>query len=218
MQPYNGDPNQAPGPPQNQPPAQPYNNYPGSQPSGNYPGPQPTNYNGNWQQPLPNRPYYGPPAVQPKKGLPVWVWIIGGLVALGVIGGILAAAGALTASVSFTTGGSQAVKEVTLAKGYQNGEAVNPTTTFSPQDNPLHSVVKLENTKAGTLLKSVWTAVDAGGEQNFEIGSKTLTLTDARNYTADYTVELPKPWPVGKYKFELYINDKLEKTVNFTVQ
>jgi hypothetical protein len=230
MQPYNGNPNYNPNPNQpaspqpGQPPVQPAN-YPYPQ-SNNYPGyNQPGNFNGNPQPPYPNNPYpnpnnayYAPVAAPAKKGLPGFAWVLIGLVTLGVIVGLLVATGVLTGSVSFSTG-EMTVKEVTLAKGFQDGKAVNPTTTFSPQDNPLHSVVTMENVKDGTQLKGVWTAIDAGGEQNFEIGSKAITATFAyQSYTAHFTIDLPQAWPVGKYKFELFINDKLEKSVNFTVQ
>ncbi|MDB5080832.1 MAG: hypothetical protein JWP00_2756 [Chloroflexi bacterium] len=203
--------------PTNQAPVQP-NGYPGNPPNNNY------GNNGNWQQPYPNSPYYGQPPVKAKSGVPVWAWIVGAVAVFVVLGGILAATGVLTGSVNvstsntFTTSSGIRVREVTLAKGYKDESAVSPTTTFSPSDNPLHSVVKLENAPTGTTVTGAWTAVNAGGEQNVEIGSKELRLESGKNFTAHFSVELPRPWPVGSYKFELYLNDKLEKTVDFTVK
>lgn len=202
-------------------PRPPYQNQPQqysySQPQSQYP----QSNNPNWSQPnaYQPQPYYGQPAAPAKKGLPTWVMVVGGLVVVGLLVGLLAATGVLKGSFSFTTGGGpMRVADVTLAKGYNNETAVNPTTTFSPTDNPLHSVVKLENTTAGARITGVWTVIDAGGEQNFEIGRKELTLEAGSTYTAHFTAELNQDWPEGKYKFELLVNDKLEKTVNFTVQ
>lgn len=201
-------------------PNQPQSPYPNQPRPPQYP--QPNNYNAyNNQPPQPYQayPYYGQPvAPARKKGLPVWALVVGGLVVVGLLIGLLVATGVIKGSFSVTTGGAMRVAEVTLAKGYSNEKAVNPTTTFSPTDNPLHSVVKIENTTAGARITGVWTAIDAGGEQNFEIGRKELILEAGNTYTANFTAELNQDWPVGTYKFELLVNDKLEKTVNFTVQ
>lgn len=222
-------PSYTPTPDQNQAPVQPQQPYgysqapvqPGGQPN-QYPANQ-QNYNNannpNWQQPYAyqNSPYYAQPQAPAKKGLPVWALIGGIVVVLGLVAGLLAATGVLKGSIS-VSGGGMRVAEVTLAKGFNNDEAVNPTTTFSTTDNPLHAVVKIENATAGARVIGVWTVVDAGGEQNLEIGRKELSLEAGNTYTAHYTAELPQEWPVGKYKFEVYLNDKLEKTVQFSVK
>ncbi len=214
---YTPDRNQAPVPPQ-----QPYgynhpSGLPGGQPNynnGHNPNPQP-----NWQQPYPyqNQPYYAQPQASAKKGLPVWALIGGSVIILGLVVGLLVATGVLKGSIT-VSGGTMGVAEVTLAKGFSNDQAVNPATTFSPTDNPLHAVVKIENAVAGARVTGVWTVVDAGGEENFEIGRKELSLEAGNTYTAHYTAELNQDWPVGKYKFEVYLNDKLEKTVEFSVK
>ncbi|HEX2911372.1 MAG TPA: hypothetical protein VH186_11220 [Chloroflexia bacterium] len=227
MQPYNNNPNQPPY--QNQPPAQPgqYPNQPPAQPN-QYPNqppyynqnnqPNPNYYQGNWQQPYPNNPNAVQPQGRAKKGLPAWMIVLLVVVVVGIIGGVLVAIGAVTGSVSFYTSGTLRVTDVTLAKDYKNDQAVNPTTTFSPTDNPIHAVVKLENPSADAKITGVLTAVNAGGEQNFEVARKDLALEAGKSYTANFTFSLAQDWPVGQYKFDLYLNDKLEKTVNFTVQ
>jgi len=204
-------------PNQNQAPIQAHPPY-GYNPSPVQPGCQP-NGQSSWQQPYPyqNQPYYAQPKAPAKKGLPVWAIIGGIVVVLGLLVGLLVATGVLKGSIT-VSGGAMRVAEVTLAKGYSNDEAVNATTTFSPTDNPVHAVVKIENATAGARVTGVWTVVDAGGEQNFEIGRKELSLEAGNTYTAHYTAELTQDWPVGKYKFEVYLNDKLEKTVEFTVK
>lgn len=208
-------PNQPQSPYQNQPPPPQYNQ------QQQYP--QPNNYNAYNNQPqqpptYQAYPYYGQPAAPTKKGMPVWMMLVGGLAVVGLLVGLLVATGVLKGSFSFTTGGAMRVTDVTLAKGYSNEQAVNPTTTFKPSDNPLHSVIKLENPTVGARITGVWTAVDAGGEQNFEIGRKELKIEPGSSNTAHFSVELNQDWPAGTYKFELLVNDKLEKTVNFTVQ
>lgn len=225
-------PNQTPYQPQHQPPAQPgaqppypySNNQPygyGQQP-GQQSGQQPYVQPGQGQQPYQYsvRPYNAQQAglqAPARKGLPIWAIIGGVIVVLGLLVGLLAATGVLKGSITVSSGGMH-VAGVTLAKGYDNDSAVNPTTTFRPIDNPIHAVVTIENATAGSRVTGVWSLVDAGGEQNLEIGRKELSLEAGNTYTAHYTAELTQDWPMGKYKFEVYLNDKLEKTVEFTVQ
>ncbi|MBN9388623.1 MAG: hypothetical protein J0I20_11265 [Chloroflexi bacterium] len=198
-------PNQSQTPNQYQAPAQPQPPYGYGQPNSQS---QPYHYQA--------QPYAAAPAPA-KKGLPVWAIIGGIVVVLGLVVGLLVATGVLKGSVT-VYGGGMRVADVVLAKGYSNEEAVNPSTTFSPTDNPLHAVVKIENTTAGARVTGVWTVLAAGGETNLELGRKELSLEGGNTYTAHYSLELNQPWPVGKYKFEVYVNDKLEKTVEFTVK
>jgi hypothetical protein len=226
MQPNN--PNQPPYQNNGQPPAynspQPPQGYNPNQPPGGYP----PNYNPNYQPqpPYPNAPYYGqggpqggPQGGAPrKKGMPGCVVALLVAVAVVVVLGVVGVAtGTLTGSFSFGTGPMQ-ITDATMAKGFSNNEAVNPTSTFSPTDNPFYCVVKVENTSAGATLKGVWTAVDAGGAQNQQIATKTLNLDAGKNYTAHFDLSLTNNLPTGSYKFDIYLNDTLAKTLNFTVQ
>lgn len=111
------------------------------------------------------------------------------------------------------SGGPPSVESVKLVRG----ESEDVGTTFKPNDNPLRAVVKIANPKEGTKVRGVWTVVDAGGEKNFKLPEKELVLQNIQN-TVDFTVTLPQEWPTGKYKFEVFINDTLEKTVDFTIQ
>jgi len=124
---------------------------------------------------------------------------------LGLFVIMIAACAASTASVS----------QVTMAHGYKDGSAVDPTTTFQPTDLVIHGVVTLANAPDDTKLKAVWTAVDAGGGQikNQKITENEVTTGG----TADFTITSKDPWPAGSYKMDLYMNDTLVKTVPFTV-
>lgn len=209
-QPYN--PNQPPGYNPNQPQGFNPNQPPGynpNQPPGGYP---------NYPPPYPNAPNYNPNVPPRKKGMSGCVIaIIAAVVVVVVLGIIGVAAGAITGSFTFGTGPMQ-VTDATMAKGFANNEAVNPTSTFSPTDNPFYCVVKVENTTAGATLKGVWTAIDAGGAKNQQIASKTLNLDAGKNYTAHFDLSLTNNLPTGTYKFDVYLNDTLARTLNFTVK
>lgn len=87
---------------------------------------------------------------------------------------------------------------------------------FKPADNPQKFAVKMSETGAGRV-KAVFTAVDADGQKNVKLLEKELELTAAMN-TASYSLKLPGDFPVGTYKIDVFVNDKLAKTVEYKVQ
>ena len=62
----------------------------------------------------------------------------------------------------------------------------------------------------------VWTAVDTSAGQNVEVAQKEFTGMAVNSIKAQ--VELPSDWPTGKYRLDIYLNDALGKSVDFTVQ
>lgn len=113
------------------------------------------------------------------------------------------------------------ITQATLAKDVEPGslKPIDPTTTF-PTDQPIiHLVVNVANAPADTKVKSVWTAVDVGevAPANTLIAETEVTLTTSGN--AHFTLSIPDTgvWPVGKYKVDVYLNDKLDRTLEYTV-
>ncbi len=202
QQPPQGQPPQYPNQPpmQGQPPPYPYQ----QQPQGQYP----------YQQPPPQgqypyqQPGY-PPTPAPKKGgFPVWGWFAIILVVL-----LLLTGGGYLVTFGF---GDPSIKTAVMAKGFKDNKAVDETKVFSPKDNPFNCVVNLTNPKIDTKVKAVWFAVDADGVQNKKILDKEVT-TENRESVIQFTLTLPQDWPVGKYKVDLYLNNKLDRTLEFSV-
>ena len=74
----------------------------------------------------------------------------------------------------------------------------------------------LKNAPDDTKLKAVWTAVSAEGvDPNFMIDEVEFTSGDE---LVHFTLENDNLWPAGQYKVEIYLNDKLDKTLTFDVQ
>jgi hypothetical protein len=109
------------------------------------------------------------------------------------------------------------IQSATLAKGYDNVEAVDPTNVFAPDDVVIHLVVKVDNAVEGTSLKAVWSVAEAEGYEPQVIDEIPYTLGGGEN-VADFTLSNDKPWPVGKYKVELYLSDSLVQTLEYEVQ
>jgi hypothetical protein len=87
------------------------------------------------------------------------------------------------------------------------------TSTFSA-DQTFYCVVGLDNAPDDTKVKAVWYTVDDAGtatkliEKELVGGKGPITFNASNN----------GPWPVGKYKVEIYLNDKLDKTLEFSVE
>ena len=121
-------------------------------------------------------------------------------------------------SVSFSTAN---IPQAVLAKDVKGDtfEPVNPTSTFPPDQAVINLVVTVANAPSDTKVKTVWTAIDVGdaAPANTKIDEAELTMNDSGN--AHFTLSSPSTgvWPVGKYKVEIYLNDKLDRTLEYTI-
>jgi hypothetical protein len=88
-------------------------------------------------------------------------------------------------------------------------------TTVFVQDDVFYSIVEVANAPDDTVTKAMWYAVNAEGiDPNFFIAEAEF------NGGGELTFDLTNNdllWPVGKYKVEIYLDDTLEKTLEFTV-
>jgi outer membrane usher protein FimD/PapC len=87
------------------------------------------------------------------------------------------------------------------------------TTTFTP-DQTFYAVVTLNNAPDTTKTKAVWYTVDENGDatqiaEKEVIGSGSPITFNATNSNA---------WPAGTYRVEIYLNDKVNNTIDFTVE
>ena len=103
------------------------------------------------------------------------------------------------------------VKSITLMNAEEE-----TVTSFKPSDLTQKAAIEFSETGAGKV-KCVFTAVNADGQKNVKILEKEVELTSLMN-TANFSVKLPNPFPVGDYKLDVYLNDKLVKTHNYKVQ
>ena len=94
------------------------------------------------------------------------------------------------------------------------------TTNFAPDVPELFAMFKTKGAQSGDKLRGVWIAEDVGSAApaNSKIDEKTLTM-DGDTDDGDLSLSKPtKGWPVGKYRFEIYVNDKLVTTTRFTIE
>src|ERR1700726_3729652 len=100
------------------------------------------------------------------------------------------------------------------------GPEDDPTTTFATDTPKVFAMFKTVGVQKGDKIRGVWIAENVGSAApaNSKIDEKALTL---EGDTDDGVFSLSKPtkgWPAGKYRLEIYANDKLATTVKFTVE
>lgn len=96
-------------------------------------------------------------------------------------------------------------------------ESGTPETTRFSQDQPtFYCIVELANAPDDTTVRAVWTAVSAEGtEANFLLDETELTSGDG---TLTFDLTNDQLWPVGSYSVDLYLNEKLDRTLTFEVR
>ncbi len=117
---------------------------------------------------------------------------------------------------SLACGASFSTAKIADAKMTSDSEGTQETTKFA-QDQVFYCIVTLANAPEDTKIKAVWTAVEVEGEQpNLLIDQAEMTSGNQNVFTFNLTNN--NLWPTGKYKVDLYLNDKLDRTLEFTVE
>ncbi|MEP6569955.1 MAG: hypothetical protein ABJC10_09290 [Acidobacteriota bacterium] len=114
-------------------------------------------------------------------------------------------------------GSGHSISEIHMAKDNGNGAPGDETSSFEPGDRTIHCVTTLKEAKAGTQMKFSWWIVDAAGSKDEKIKDIDYT-TGPRESLIHGHLTLPKDWPVGKYKVQVYVNGDLDKTVNYNIK
>ena len=116
-----------------------------------------------------------------------------------------------------TTGtGDLVVDRVYMAKNYPAATA-DITTSFAASDRVIHCIAELNQAKAGTIVRFVWKTVSVGGSRNEAFKTVDYT-TKAGESSVHGNLSLPNDWPRGTYKVEIYVNNSLASSVNYSVQ
>jgi len=122
----------------------------------------------------------------------------------------------MLAIAALACGGSISTANIKSATLSASESGSPETTVFNQDDLTVYCIVELANAPSDTVVKAVWTAVDIEGvDPNTLIDESTLTSGDAE-LTFDLTND--QLWPVGSYKVDLYLNDKLDRTLEYRVQ
>jgi len=125
------------------------------------------------------------------------------------------AAAALALAACGSSGGTADLQDAALARGYNSGTAVDPTTVFAATDK-IHLILKVGNTADGAKIKAVWSLVAATGYEPRVLDESLLTLKRGEN-VGHFILTNDQPWPVGSYRVAIYMHDKLSRTLEYQV-
>ena len=131
---------------------------------------------------------------------------------------VLFAVLALITSSRACSFGEPTLDNVRMAKD-QDGE--QPSSVFSTTDT-VYVVTDLSNGVIGNVVTSKWIAVDVENtEPNLVFDEADINIEeDGFNGTVYFYYPPPVDgaWPTGSYQVEVYFNDVLINTVDFTVE
>lgn len=92
------------------------------------------------------------------------------------------------------------------------------TVTGYPQDAIFYAIVVLSNAPDDTELSASWYAVNAADTQpNLLITTASTSGSDGQYY---FSLENDPGliWPLGTYRVDLFMNGKLDRSLDFSVQ
>jgi len=113
-------------------------------------------------------------------------------------------------------GFSASTANISDAKMVADSEGEQSTDVFA-QDDTFYAVVQVNNAPDDTKVKAVWVAVEADGvDPDFVIGEKELVGGGTLTYSLSNAEDTL--WPVGDYKVDIYLNDELDRSLQFTVE
>ena len=95
-----------------------------------------------------------------------------------------------------------------------------PATKFASDVPKLYAFFKSSGTRKGDTFRAVWIAEDVGAAAPKETKIDEGTLAaDADNFAAAFSLSKPtNGWPVGKYRTEIHLGDKLASTSKFSIE
>lgn len=144
-------------------------------------------------------------------------WLAAGLLAFVVLACSLGKTSNSNSTSSPDLGSGIAIEEIHMARDDGSGAPGTETDTFATGDRTIHCVTTLKEAKPGTQMRFAWWIVDADNTQNQKVKEFDYTTKERENIVHAH-LTLPKDWPKGKYKVQVYVNGDLDKTALYTVQ
>jgi hypothetical protein len=108
------------------------------------------------------------------------------------------------------------VTRIYMAKS-ENGKPGDETSTFAPDDHQIFCVAEFNKAKGGTQIRTVWRAIDVQGDKDKEIKAFDYKMKSFEKKVQGH-LRLPSDWPKGRYGVEIYINNELDKTIEYSIE
>lgn len=118
--------------------------------------------------------------------------------------------------VTSAGGSSLEIEGSKLFRDNGSGEPGDEVQGFKPTDHVQHFLVKMKSLKFGSVNgKWVFTGVNTAAGDNIKIAETTMNGLISNQFTGKLSLE--KEWPIGIYKADLFVSDKLLTTIHYIV-
>ena len=108
------------------------------------------------------------------------------------------------------------VDEIYFAKDDGKGEIGDSVEKFQTTDNPIYVIVKL-NENAATMVKMNLVAINVKGlKAESKVITTTYKTTKMQN-RVNFSGKPEKLWFVGMYRVDIFLDDKLSKSLEFEI-
>ena len=109
--------------------------------------------------------------------------------------------------------GDYRIVSVTLGKAVDaEGQVREGLEVFAPTDK-IHAAVVAVGSSDGLTLSARWTAADGT-----DVAKAGQSLTPTTPTVTTFSVAQAGPWPVGDYRVEIAINDRVAETRSFRIE
>jgi hypothetical protein len=109
------------------------------------------------------------------------------------------------------------ITRVTLARDVTTDFVpVDATTKFAPDDT-IHAVVAVKKAPTETKFTVKWLTTDVGDAEKANYLIDTTETVQAGSGNLDFSLSPSPRLMVGKYRVEIYVNDKLDQLKEFTI-
>lgn len=105
------------------------------------------------------------------------------------------------------------VTDVTLGRAIGGDKAITDRTeSFRPNDT-IYASVATEGSASSATLRARWTFEDGQ-----VVDEATQTIAPNTGARTEFHIAKPSGWPIGKYKVEVSLDNKVVETKNFEVE
>ena len=109
------------------------------------------------------------------------------------------------------------ITRIYMAHDDGNGKPGEETGSFDPSERTVHVMVQLDHAEEGTMVKFDWIGVQAGNWEDQSLKQLDY-VTKALENKVHANLTLPRDWPEGDYKVDVYLNGQLARSIAYKIE
>ena len=108
------------------------------------------------------------------------------------------------------------IDRIELGRGYEGDRATGVGSSFAPSDTALHAVVAVSAVPPDTKITGSWIAVEAAGVKD-QLIDRSEYRASTGTTSVHFTLTNDKPWPTGRYRFDVQIEGEPLQSREFDI-